>query len=311
MGVEQHINRLIATFGDWLVGCLSKIRLGESNPGTSRLAKVVTDFVIFGLKQAWACLFAGLVLALIFGTSLIWPVLWPDPDTAPLYRYDAILLGAVIIQGVMLILGLESLREAFVIAIYHAVGTAMEVFKVSVGSWVYPEEAVLMVGGVPLFSGFMYASVGSYLARVQHIMDIRYKRYPPRWITILLAFLIYINFFSHHYIVDLRYGLFGFALLVFGRASVTFRIHHYRLWMPLPIGLMLVAFFLWVAENIGTLGGAWLYPHQMFTWSMVPLAKMGSWLLLMIISFVLVTLVVPPRETTPRKEGRKAMKASI
>ena len=37
----------------------------------------------------------------------------------------------------------------------------MEVFKTEAGSWTYPEDNLLRIGGVPLFSGFMYAAVGS------------------------------------------------------------------------------------------------------------------------------------------------------
>ena len=41
--------------------------------------------------------------------------------------------------------------------------------------------------GVPLFSGFIYASVGSYMARVIRIFEMRFAPYPPFWITYLLA----------------------------------------------------------------------------------------------------------------------------
>ena len=61
------------------------------------------------------------------------------------------------------------------------VGTAMEVFKTSMGSWTYPEAAIFRIEGVPLFSGFMYATVGSYLARVSRLFDFRFTRHPPIW----------------------------------------------------------------------------------------------------------------------------------
>ena len=70
---------------------------------------------------------------------------------------------------------------------FHVVGTAMEVFKTSAGSWVYPEPALLRIGDVPLFSGFMYAAVDSFIARVWRIFDFRFDRYPPLWATWLLA----------------------------------------------------------------------------------------------------------------------------
>ncbi|GAA4168801.1 hypothetical protein GCM10023069_24310 [Shinella granuli] len=86
---------------------------------------------------------------------------------------------ALAIQVTFLKLKMETFEEAKVILIYHLVGTAMEIFKVHIGSWIYPEEAVIRIGGVPLFSGFMYASVGSYMARAMRIFDMRFTHYPP------------------------------------------------------------------------------------------------------------------------------------
>jgi uncharacterized membrane protein YoaT (DUF817 family) len=64
--------------------------------------------------------------------------------------------------------------------------------------------------------------------------------------------------------------------------------------MPLVVAALLTAFFLWIAENVGTLTGTWLYPGQK-GWQLVSLAKLGSWYLLLYLSFVLVTLVHRPR----------------
>ena len=66
--------------------------------------------------------------------------------------------------------------------------------------------------------------------------------------------------------------------------------------MPLLLGFLLVALFIWGAENIGTFARAWTYPGQEDGWQPVSLAKLGSWFLLMLISFVLVSLVHPVRE---------------
>ena len=62
--------------------------------------------------------------------------------------------------------------------------------------------------------------------------------------------------------------------------------------MPLLLGFLLVATFIWFAENIGTYTGTWLYPGQVRVWHMVPLAKLTSWFLLMLISYTLVALVM-------------------
>ena len=64
--------------------------------------------------------------------------------------------------------------------------------------------------------------------------------------------------------------------------------------MPLLVGFGLIAFFIWLAENIGTFSAAWFYPHQAAGWEFVRFGKYGSWFLLMIISFILVWLVSPP-----------------
>lgn len=246
------------------------------------------EFALFGFKQGWACLFGALMLALLLATHLFYP------DDAALARYDFLALAALAIQIAMLALKLETLEEAKVILAFHVVGTLMELFKTAAGSWIYPEESVLRLGAVPLFSGFMYAAVGSYLARVWRIFDFRFTRYPPLWATAALAIAIYVNFFAHHWLPDVRIVLFGATLLVFGRTWVWFRplAKHRR--MPLVIGFGLVALFIFAAENVGTFARAWTYPGQEVEWTPVKLAKYGSWYLLMIISFVLVSLVAKP-----------------
>lgn len=248
------------------------------------------EFLLFGIKQAWACLFGGLLLFLLLVTHLFYP------DDAALHRYDFLTLAAVGIQAAMLIFRLETLGEAKVILLFHIVGTVMELFKTAVGSWVYPEASVLHIGAVPLFSGFMYAAVGSYIARVWRIFDFRFSHYPQRWTTWLLAAAIYINFFSHHWTLDIRWALFAATAVMFWRTKVHFRNWRTHRWMPLIIGFGLVALFIWFAENIATFANAWNYPGQEREWEMVSIAKYGSWYLLMLISFVLVELVQPVRK---------------
>ena len=65
--------------------------------------------------------------------------------------------------------------------------------------------------------------------------------------------------------------------------------------MPLLVGFGLVALFIWFAENIATFANAWNYPGQRNGWEMVGPAKLGSWYLLMLISFVLVAAVQKPQ----------------
>ncbi len=256
------------------------------------------EFLWFGLKQGWACLFGGAMLGLILATYLVWPVLWPD-GAAPVSRYDVLVVGALGIQALMLAFKLESWEEARVIFLFHVAGTIMELFKTWHGSWIYPEESLLRIGAVPLFSGFMYAAVGSYIARVQRIFHIRVRNYPPLWTTWVLAAAIYVNFFAHHWLPDVRLALFAATVLLFGRGWFYFTADRTRRSMPLLLGYGLVALFIWFAENLGTFARAWVYPGQSDGWEMVSLNKLGAWFLLMIISVVLVSLVHRPEE-----EGR-------
>lgn len=256
-----------------------------------RLARACIELLVFGARQAWASLFGGLLLALVLVTRYCWP------DAMPLARYDALFIAAVLVQVALLASGLERPREATVILIFHVVGTAMEVFKTHMGSWTYPEASVLRIGAVPLFSGFMYAAVGSYMARVVRIFDIRLDGYPRLSATVALAAAIYANFFAHHFIPDLRIGLFVATALLFGRVRMQFRLREGTLAIPLLLAFVLVATFIWIAENVATWSSVWLYPNQMRGWTPVSPAKLGSWFLLMIISVVLVTLVHPPRRS--------------
>ncbi|MDA7426419.1 DUF817 domain-containing protein [Thalassococcus lentus] len=258
-------------------------RLGDAM--RARLPLWAAELVMFTLKQGWACLFGFLMLIGLIVSDQIWQDKWP------LARYDGLVIWAVGLQAAFLFFRLETLQEAKVILLFHLTGTAMELFKVNAGSWAYPEPALLKLWGVPLFSGFMYAAVGSYMARVIRIFDMRFAPYPPFWATVVLAVAIYINFFAHHFIWDSRYILMAATLVLFLRTRVWFHIGERRYWMPLPLAAFLTSIFLWIAENVGTNTGTWLYAGQS-EFDMVSFAKMGSWYLLLYVSFVTVTLVL-------------------
>lgn len=247
---------------------------------------------VFGVKQAWAALFGGMLIAAIVITHYI--------DLPWLHRYDWLFLWAVLVQIGMLVFRLEQPREVIAIVLFHLVGLGMELFKTSssIGSWTYPGDAEIRLLTVPLFSGFMYAAVGSYITRAWRVLHLRFMHYPDRMATILAALLIYINFFTHHYIYDYRYLLFAAVGILFFRTAVHFRLHVREYRMPLLLGFALISFVLWLAENIGTLTDAWLYPSQANGWEMVGLEKWGSWFLLMIISFIMVDVLRKPYETS-------------
>jgi uncharacterized membrane protein YoaT (DUF817 family) len=252
------------------------------------------EFALFGFKQGWACLFGALMLTLLIGTYFFYPA------NAPLARYDFLTLAALGIQIGMLAFRLETWEEAKVIVAFHVVGTVMEVFKTSAGSWIYPEPSLLRIGGVPLFSGFMYGAVGSYFARVWRIFDLRFEPYPRSPWPQLLALAIYVNFFAHHWLPDIRLALFAAMGVLFWRTNASFLVWRERRWMPLLLGWLLVATFIWFAENLGTFARAWTYPAQARTWHMVTPLKLGAWYLLMYISFALVAALHRPRGREPQ-----------
>jgi uncharacterized membrane protein YoaT (DUF817 family) len=254
------------------------------------LTAFLHEFVRFGAKQAWACLFGGIMLALLLGTHRWYP------HDARLARYDFLTIAAFLVQAGMLVLGLETREEAGVIILFHVAGTVMEIFKTSVGSWIYPEPSLLRMGGVPLFTGFMYASVGSYIARAWRVFDFRFTRHPPLSAMMALAAAIYVNFFTHHFVPDMRLALFAISAMLLSRTWIYYRIHRLHRRMPLLLGLVLVTSFIWIAENIGTFARAWVYPHQARSWSPVSTSKIGAWYLLMLISYTLVALVNRPKE---------------
>ena len=104
-------------------------------------------------------------------------------------------------------------------------------------------------------------------------------------------------------------ALFVLSAILFARTWVAFTPDRTPRRMPLLLGFALVALFIWIAENVGTFTAAWRYPGQEGAWRPVSLGKLGAWYLLMLLSFVLVSLVHRPRRpgsgqaTNPMREG--------
>jgi uncharacterized membrane protein YoaT (DUF817 family) len=239
----------------------------------------------FAWLELQSCAFAIAVFVGLGVSSAI----WAHADL-PFARYDALLVYVIIIQVVFMLMKLETWRELAVICAFHLIGLALEIFKVSVGSWAYPEPGVLKVGNVPLYAGFMYAAVGSYICQAFRRLDLRVTRY--HWLPVgVLAVAAYANFYTHQWIVDLRIPIAAGFVIALWRSRVYFTVGRSRYWMPLSLSFVLIGFFLWLAENAGTLLGAWRYPNQELDWHMVHTGKLGSWALLVSLSFVLVAAV--------------------
>jgi uncharacterized membrane protein YoaT (DUF817 family) len=205
-------------------------------------------------------------------------------------RYDVLLVVALGIQAWMLATRLETWDEFKAICLFHAVGFALEVFKTSpaIGSWSYPDHAYTKVLGVPLFAGFMYAAVGSYVIQAWRLFDLRVRHHPPHWMAALVAMLIYANFFTHHYIGDYRWYLAACALGLYARSTVLFRPLDRDRSMPLLLAFVLIGFFIWIAENISTFFHIWSYPNQIGAWAAVHVGKWSSWALLVVMTFTIV-----------------------
>lgn len=251
-------------------------------PELSGMPRFAMEFLYFGVKQARACLFVGLFFAAVF--SVPREGFWGIP------RYDVLLIVAVAIQAWMVWTKLETLDELKAISLFHVIGFALEVFKTSSGikSWAYPDFAYTKLMGVPLFSGFMYAAIGSYMIQAWRLFHLRVQHHPPYWMAALIAILIYANFFTHHYIGDYRWYLAAVALGLYARAYVVFRPFDRERHMPLLVSFVLIGFFIWLAENISTFFGVWKYPNQLGAWSVVHVGKWSSWSLLVIMTFTII-----------------------
>ncbi len=245
-------------------------------------------FCIANLRASY---FGAFLLAIFLATEIV---------TVPFVsRYDFIFLAAVTFQACALIFRFERPREFAVIIMFHILATLMELFKTqpAIGSWVYPAvgSATFALGTVPLFSGFLYSAVGSYISRAMTILKLSYERFPAYHHLWILAALIYVNFFTHHFIPDIRYALFIYVFIVFWKTRVDFDVYIKRRSMPFLVTVFLTACFVWLAENIGTATRIWLYPNQYAHWQLVPLGKLGSWFLLLILSFALVSIIYRER----------------
>ncbi|MDR2326626.1 MAG: DUF817 domain-containing protein [Acidovorax sp.] len=254
-------------------------------PVPAQLAGVkrfVWEFWFFGLKNARSCLFVGLFFAAVFAMPR--GGIWGIP------RYDLLLIAALAIQFAMVATRLETWDELKAITLFHLVGFALEVFKTSSGikSWAYPDFAYTKLWGVPLFSGFMYAAVGSYIIQAWRLFELRILHHPPYWMAALIAVLIYANFFTHHYIGDYRWYLAACALGLYARTTVVYRPLDRDRHMPLLLSFVLIGFFIWLAENISTFAGVWSYPNQLGAWSTVHVGKWSSWSMLVVMTFTIV-----------------------
>jgi uncharacterized membrane protein YoaT (DUF817 family) len=243
-----------------------------------RTEVIVRQVARFAWLQARSCAFAVALFAGMAVSKLLPPL--------PVARYDLLLVYGVLLTGIGCLLGWETRREVAVVAACHVLGLAFELVKVYVGSWSYPEPGLTKIAGVPLYGGFMYAAVGSYVCRSWRLFGLTLTGYRAR-ATAAPAVALYVNFLSHHWLPDLRWPLGALLLAVTTGTWVHFTIDERRHRMPLALSFVLIGFFLWLAENIATYLGAWTYPYQLDGWEPVSVSKWASWALLISVTFVI------------------------
>ncbi|WOE32709.1 MULTISPECIES: DUF817 family protein [unclassified Acinetobacter] len=247
----------------------------------------------FSYKAVSAALFGILLLAAFILTSPMGDHLYYG-----FFRYDYLLFYALIIQACLLYSKLESWAEAKVIALFHVMAMVMEIFLTSpaIGSWHYPQPAIFKIYTVPLFAGFMYSAVGSFLARTLRLYHVSIQYLPSFANMMALACCSYINFMSKFFIPDIRNFLFIWSIVIFWNTKITFKLKHTQLKLPMLPVLFILAFIIWIAENISTFNKIWLYPSQVDAWHMVGWGKLGSWYLLLLLSLVLVLAILGQRK---------------
>ncbi|MGL4609659.1 MAG: DUF817 domain-containing protein [Trueperaceae bacterium] len=253
------------------------------------------ELLAFTYKNAASCVFPIFIFLLLAVGKVL---------DLSIPRYDFLLLGCLAMQALMLATKLETLDELKVICVFHVLGLTMELFKTQMGSWVYPETAFTKLYTVPLYSGFMYASIASFMCQSWRRFGLRLEHWPPAYLVVPIGAIIYLNFFSHHYIFDLRYILIVSIFVLFFRAKIFFTTYRRERAMPLVLAFVLIGIFVWFAENIGTFLGAWVYPNQINGWQVVEPSKIIAWGLLVIVSFLIVA------QLKHVKEGKQFAKSS-
>ena len=230
----------------------------RTGPSSGRAPHVLYEFIRFGVKQGWACLFGGADAGAARSartcsiraaprsratTSCSWP---PSPS-----------------RSAMLAFKLETWEEAKVILIFHVVGTIMEIFK-TVGRLLDLSRAELP----PHRRRAAVLRLHVRRDRLLHRPLLAAVRFPlhasPAAVGAGAARRSASTSTSSRTTTSSTCARAAVraAALLFGRCWVYFKVWRVHRRMPLLLGFVLVALFIWFAENIGTFTQAWIYPHQ-------------------------------------------------
>lgn len=235
--------------------------------------RVALDFL---RRESISATFSLILLASIALTELI-----RVPGVA---RYDVLLVVGLVTQVSMVWGKMETWLDVLVMAIYHVLGLVLETYKVRHGSWSYPEPAFTKIGLVPLYSGFMYASVASYMSVAYRVFQLEFVGWPGKWWSGLALLIVYGQFFLPAPNLWVRAAVAGVVAVVYRRSWVHFDSGGHRLKMPLTVAFGLIGFFVWIAENWATHFRGWVYPNQADGWEPVHFGKVLSWSLMVVVS---------------------------
>ncbi|MBS1538851.1 MAG: DUF817 domain-containing protein [Bacteroidetes bacterium] len=234
----------------------------------------------FGIKNAVSCSFAIFIFVMLALSKKL--------EYHWIYRYDFLLILCIMHQVCMVLWKIESKDELLVICMFHVLGLLLELYKVHKGSWSYPEPGLTKIFGVPLYSGFMYASVASYMCQAWRWFDLKLIKPPHQIVSVLLAMAIYLNFFTHHYIYDFRWALLASVFVIYFPSKIYFTPNKTVFSMHVVVSMTLIGVFIWIAENIATFLGAWKYTYQHHNWTIVDAGKLSSWILMAIVSYIII-----------------------
>jgi uncharacterized membrane protein YoaT (DUF817 family) len=251
------------------------------------------EFLAFGVKNALSCLFPAFIFFLLAVSNVL--------RVPHIPRYDLLLMACIGMQAAMYFTKLETRDEILVITLFHLLGLGMEIFKVHKGSWSYPEFAYTKVYGVPLYSGFMYASVASFVCQAWRWFGLKFTQWPNKILAVVLGSFLYLNCFTHPYIFDMRWVITGRMCIVFFKTKVEFNCNGTVRKMPMVITFFLIGLFIWIAENIATFFNAWKYSYQHKDWHIVSYGKISSWFMLVIVSVIIVVELKFFKEKLQRK----------
>lgn len=252
-----------------------------------------------GLLSQAARLLRAQVLAGGYVLLLIGGLLAAHLVPLPVAQYDAVLVYCVIVTVVAGSLGWLTRRELIAMLAGYVTVMALAIVAVTQGERSYPLDGWAEIGGVPLLAGFGGAAVVAYVCRLWRLLAIEVEHFQSVTAS-AVAVLIYANFISRHWLLDIRALLAPLLLVVLRRCWVTFTLTGRRRRIPAALGYLATVLPLWALERLCAVlvGDGWL-------WSTIPVGSGGSWALLVAAAFLAVTFL-KSREGTWYNRGAGA-----